>query len=33
VENSKNLELKDFADRSLMQRFFENSALIICPLL
>ena len=33
VENSKNLELKDFADRSLMQRFFENSALIIRPLL
>jgi len=32
-EQSKNLELSYFKDRPLMQRFFENSALIIGPLL
>jgi len=33
IENSKELKLEDFKDRSLMERLFENSALIIGPLL
>ena len=33
IQNSKNLTLKDFENRSLVERFFENSALIIGPLL
>ena len=33
VQNSKTLDLEVFSDRSLIQRFFENSALTIGPLL
>jgi cardiolipin synthase len=33
IENSRNLELKEFEDRSLIERLFENAALIIGPLL
>ncbi len=33
IQNSINLELKDFENRPLVERFFENSALIIGPLL
>jgi cardiolipin synthase len=33
IENSIELKLEDFQDRSLMERLFENSALIIGPLL